>query len=220
MASPTSFLSIFLCLVAFLFITVSADPDMLQDLCVADLSSGIKVNGFPCKDAANVTSLDFFSQGIANPGLTNNTFGALVTGANVMTIPGLNTLGVSLARIDYAPGGLNPPHTHPRATEVVYVLEGTLDVGFLTTANRLISQSLKKGDVFAFPRGLVHFQKNNGRVPAAVIAAFNSQLPGTQSLGATLFGSTPPVPDEILSQAFQTTPRIVKNIKSRFQPKK
>ena len=137
-----------------------------------------------------------------------------------MTIPGLNTLGVSLARIDYAPGGLNPPHTHPRATEVVYVLEGTLDVGFLTTANRLISQSLKKGDVFAFPRGLVHFQKNNGRVPAAVIAAFNSQLPGTQSLGATLFGSTPPVPDEILSQAFQTTPRIVRNIKSRFQPKK
>ncbi|KAL0703704.1 hypothetical protein Bca4012_070129 [Brassica carinata] len=223
MASKTQFLSISisLALVAFLFfITVSADPDMLQDLCVADLSSGIKVNGFPCKDAANVTSLDFFSQGIANPGLTNNTFGALVTGANVMTIPGLNTLGVSLARIDYAPGGLNPPHTHPRATEVVYVLEGTLDVGFLTTANKLIAQSLKKGDVFAFPKGLVHFQKNNGRVPASVIAAFNSQLPGTQSLGATLFGSTPPVPDSILAQAFQTSPGTVKHIKTKFQPKK
>ncbi|KAL0694566.1 hypothetical protein Bca4012_061746 [Brassica carinata] len=218
MASSTPLLTISLAF--FFFITVSADPDMLQDLCVADLSSGIKVNGFPCKDAANVTSLDFFSQGIANPGLTNNTFGSLVTGANVMTVPGLNTLGVSLARIDYAPGGLNPPHTHPRATEVVYVLEGTLDVGFLTTANRLISQSLKKGDVFAFPRGLVHFQKNNGRVPASVIAAFNSQFPGTQSLGATLFGSTPPVPDSILAQAFQTSPGTVKHIKTKFQPKK
>ncbi|KAG2260048.1 hypothetical protein Bca52824_079342 [Brassica carinata] len=205
MASPTPFLSIFL----FFLITVSADPDMLQDLCVADLSSGIKVNGFPCKDAANVTSLDFFSQALANPGLTNNTFGALVTGANVMNLPGLNTLG-----------GLNPPHTHPRATEVVYVLQGTLDVGFLTTANKLISQSLKKGDVFAFPKGLVHFQKNNGDVPASVIAAFNSQLPGTQSLGATLFGSTPPVPDEILAQAFQTSSGTVKHIKTRFQPKK
>ncbi|KAL1225191.1 Germin-like protein subfamily 2 member 1 [Cardamine amara subsp. amara] len=197
MASPTPTL---LLLTFFFFISASADPDMLQDLCVADLSSGIKVNGFPCKDAASVTSLDFFSQGLANPGL--------------------NTLGVSLSRIDYAPGGLNPPHTHPRATEVVFVLEGTLDVGFLTTANRLISQSLKKGDVFAFPKGLVHFQKNNGKVPASVIAAFNSQLPGTQSLGATLFGSTPPVPDNILAQAFQTSPGTVKHIKTKFQPKK
>ena len=36
-------ISISISLVAFLFfITVSADPDMLQDLCVADLSSGNK----------------------------------------------------------------------------------------------------------------------------------------------------------------------------------
>uniref|UniRef100_A0A1J3D5U8 Germin-like protein n=1 Tax=Noccaea caerulescens TaxID=107243 RepID=A0A1J3D5U8_NOCCA len=223
MASPTPTLFLLLGLAVFsffFFFTSLADPDMLQDLCVADLSSGIKINGFPCKDAASVTPSDFFSQGLANPGLTNNTFGALVTGANVMTIPGLNTLGVSLSRIDYAPGGLNPPHTHPRATEVVFVLEGTLDVGFLTTANKLISQSLKKGDVFAFPKGLVHFQKNNGNVPASVIAAFNSQLPGTQSLGATLFASTPPVPDNILAQAFQTSPGTVKHIKTKFQPKK
>ncbi|XP_010475794.1 PREDICTED: germin-like protein subfamily 2 member 1 [Camelina sativa] len=221
MASSSPTQTLLLLLIGLtVFIFASADPDMLQDLCVADLSSGIKINGFPCKDAAAVTPADFFSQGIANPGLTNNTFGALVTGANVMTIPGLNTLGVSLARIDYAPGGLNPPHTHPRATEVVFVLEGSLEVGFLTTANKLISQTIKKGDVFAFPKGLVHFQKNNGRVPASVLSAFNSQLPGTQSLGATLFGSTPPVPDNILAQAFQTSSGTVKHIKSKFQPKK
>ncbi|GLT55214.1 hypothetical protein SLA2020_283570 [Shorea laevis] len=39
---------------------------------------------------------------------------------------GLNTLGISLARIDFAPYGLNPPHIHPRATEILVVLEGTL----------------------------------------------------------------------------------------------
>ncbi|XVF42477.1 hypothetical protein PTKIN_Ptkin01aG0366400 [Pterospermum kingtungense] len=39
-------------------------------------------------------------------------------------IPGLDTLGISLARLDYAPyGGLNP-HTHPCATEILVVLEG------------------------------------------------------------------------------------------------
>ncbi|XP_073311532.1 germin-like protein 5-1 [Primulina huaijiensis] len=196
---------------------VSADPDMLQDICVADLASAIKVNGFVCK--SNATADDFFSAALANPGATNNTFGSLVTGANVQRIPGLNTLGVSLARIDYAPGGLNPPHTHPRATEIVFVLYGELEVGFITTANVLYPKIIKKGEIFVFPRGLVHFQKNNRKVPAAVIAAFNSQLPGTQSIATTLFGASPPVPDNVLAKAFQIATPEVQKIKSRFAPK-
>lgn len=198
--------------------TVSADPDLLQDVCVADLSSGVKVNGFTCKE--NISAEDFFFAGLAKPGLTNNTFGSLVTAANVQKIPGLNTLGVSMSRIDYAPGGLNPPHTHPRATEMVFVLEGQLDVGFITTANVLISKTIKVGETFVFPKGLVHFQKNNGRVSAAVIAAFNSQLPGTQSIAATLFAAQPPVPDHVLTKAFQVGTKEVRKIKSRFAPKK
>ncbi|KAL2513838.1 Germin-like protein subfamily 2 member 1 [Forsythia ovata] len=198
--------------------SVSADPDLLQDLCVADLTSGVKVNGFACK--SNVIAEDFFFAGLANPGATNTTTGSLVTAANVEKIPGLNTLGVSLSRIDYASGGLNPPHTHPRATEIVFVLEGGLDVGFITTANVLISKSIKKGEIFTFPKGLVHFQKNNGKVPASVIAAFNSQLPGTQSIAATLFGATPPVPDDVLTKAFQVDTKEVEKIKSKFAPKK
>jgi len=87
----------------------------------------VKVNGFPCK--ASATADDFFSSILAKPGATNTTSGSVVTGANMEKVPGLNTLGVSLSRIDYAPGGLNPPHTHPRATELVFVLYGTLDVG-------------------------------------------------------------------------------------------
>ncbi|KAL0289612.1 UNVERIFIED_CONTAM: Germin-like protein 5-1 [Sesamum calycinum] len=210
-------------MMAVMMITLSGrgvsagDPDMLQDLCVADLTSPVKVNGFPCK--SNITADDFFFDGLAKPGATNNTLGSLVTGANVQRVPGLNTLGVSLSRIDYAPGGLNPPHTHPRATEVVFVLEGVLDVGFITTANVLISKSIKQGEIFVFPRGLVHFQKNNGKSPAAVIAAFNSQLPGTQSLAVTLFGATPPVPDNVLTKAFQIGTKEVEKIKSKFAPK-
>ncbi|KAK6139518.1 hypothetical protein DH2020_026749 [Rehmannia glutinosa] len=196
---------------------VYADPDSLQDICVADLTSAVKVNGYPCK--SNVTADDFFFSGIANPGDTNNSVGALVTGANVQKVPGLNTLGISLARIDYAPGGLNPPHTHPRATEVVFVLEGELDVGFITTANVLIAKSIKKGDIFAFPKGLVHYQKNNGDSPAAVLSAFNSQLPGTQSIAATLFAAAPPVPDNVLTKAFQVGTEEVQQIKSKFAPK-
>ncbi|PON75830.1 Germin [Trema orientale] len=205
---------------ASVFAVSLADPDLLQDVCVADLKSAVKVNGFACKDSANISADDFFFAGLAKPGLTNNTFGSLVTGANVEKIPGLNTLGVSLSRIDYAPGGVNPPHTHPRATEIVFVLEGELDVGFITTANVLVAKTIKAGEVFAFPRGLVHFQKNNGKVAAAVIAGFNSQLPGTQSIAATLFAATPPVPDNVLTKAFQIDTEEVDKIKSKFAPKK
>ncbi|KAL0006525.1 hypothetical protein SO802_014086 [Lithocarpus litseifolius] len=213
-------LALFVLTFAVVLGPAAADPDLLQDVCVADLTSGVKVNGFTCKDIANISAADFSFDGLAKPGLTNNTSGSLVTAANVQKIPGLNTLGVSLSRIDYAPGGLNPPHTHPRATEMVFVLEGELDVGFITTANVLISKSIKKGEIFVFPKGLVHFQKNNGKVPAAVISAFNSQLPGTQSIAATLFAATPPVPDNVLTKAFQVGTKEVEKIKSRFAPKK
>ncbi|XP_077239925.1 germin-like protein 5-1 [Tasmannia lanceolata] len=207
-------------LLALVSATRAADPDMLQDLCVANAGAGVKINGFACKDATSVNGTDFFFAGLANPGPTNNTFGSLVTAANVEKIPGLNTLGVSMSRIDYAPSGLNPPHTHPRATEIVFVLDGQLDVGFITTANVLISKTIKKGEIFVFPRGLVHFQKNNGNVSAAVIAAFNSQFPGTQSIGIALFAATPPVPDNVLTKAFQVGTKEVEKIKSRLAPKK
>ena len=82
--------------------------------------------------------------------------GSNVTLINVMRIPGLNTLGISLARIDYAPQGENPPHTHPRATEILTVLEGTLYVGFVTSNqqdNKLFTKMLNKGDVSYSQRG-------------------------------------------------------------------
>ncbi|CAH9133844.1 unnamed protein product [Cuscuta epithymum] len=199
--------------------TVSAtDPDLLQDVCVADLNSSVKVNGFACKK--KFTAADFSSTAIAKGGATNNTMGSVVTAANVERVPGLNTLGVSMSRIDYAPHGVNPPHTHPRATEIIFVLDGELDVGFVTTANVLVSKHITKGEVFVFPRGLVHFQRNSGKAPAAVIAAFNSQLPGTQSIAAALFAASPTVPDEVLTKAFQVGTKEVEKIKSRLAPNK
>ncbi|WVZ22499.1 hypothetical protein V8G54_001043 [Vigna mungo] len=63
----------------------------------------------------------------AKPGVINNTLGSLVIAANAEKISGLNTLGVSFFGIDYKVGGLNLPHTHPHATEIVFVLDGQLD---------------------------------------------------------------------------------------------
>ncbi|KAL5717209.1 hypothetical protein ACHQM5_010259 [Ranunculus cassubicifolius] len=210
------FMALFL-LSAVISGAVASDQE-LQDICVADLASGIKVNGYPCK--ATATAEDFFFNGIAHGATVNNTMGSVVTAANVQKIPGLNTMGISMSRIDYAPFGLNPPHTHPRANEMVFVLFGELDVGFITTANVVISKTIKQGEIFTFPKGLIHFQKNNKNEPAAVIAAFNSQLPGTQSIAATLFASNPPVPTNVLTKTFQVGNKEVQKIKSRLAPKK
>ncbi|XP_021893789.1 germin-like protein subfamily 2 member 1 [Carica papaya] len=157
--------NIFLVSFVVALVPVLADYDMLQDICVADLSSSVKINGYPCKDTTSVSENDFFFNGLIKPGSTNNSKGYIVTGANVEKIPGLNTLGVSMSRIDYAPGGVNPPHTHLRASEIVFVLQGQLQVGFITSANKLISKTINAGEVFVFPKGLVHFQENPHIVP-------------------------------------------------------
>ncbi|KAK4282643.1 hypothetical protein QN277_013997 [Acacia crassicarpa] len=220
-SSSSNIFAIFFILFSSLSLVLASDPDNLQDLCVALPSSGVKVNGFACKNEANVTAEDFFFAGIAKPGVINNTVGSLVSAANVEKIPGLNTLGVSFSRIDFKPGGLNPPHTHPRATEAVFVLEGELDVGFVTTSNKLISKKIKLGEIFVFPKGLLHFQKNNAdNKPASLISAFNSQLPGTLAVAAALFTATPAVPDGVLSQTFQIPTKEVNTIKAKLAPKK
>lgn len=129
-------------------------------------------------------------------------------------------MGISLARAEFAPGGLIAPHTHPRATEMVFVLEGMLDVSFITTSNLLISKTIKKGEIFVFPRGMIHFLKNNSNKHAAVLAAFNSQLPGFPTVAPSLFGATPEVPNDVLTIAFQISNKEVDEIKSKFAPNK
>ena len=91
------------------------------------------VNGKFCKDPNLATADDFFLSGMDIPRSISSPVGSKVTLFTADQIPGLNTLGSSLARLDFAPYGVNPPHTHPRATEVLVVLEGTLYVGFVTS---------------------------------------------------------------------------------------
>jgi len=201
-----------------IFIVRAGDPDPLQDICVADNTTKVNVNGFPCKDAMMVTADDFLFKGLDKAGNTDNSLGLAVTQVFVMQLPGLNTLGISMARIDFAPnGGLNPPHTHPRATEILVVIEGTLYVGFITTNNTLISTTLEKGDVFVFPKGLVHFQKNVGYGNAVAISGLSSQNPGVQQVAKSLFGaSNPAVDPSVLAKAFEIDPRLVQILQKKF----
>ncbi|CDY27727.1 hypothetical protein HID58_020067 [Brassica napus] len=74
--------------------------------CVAvDDANGVFVNGKFCKDPKYVKAEDFFTSELNIAGNTINRVGSNVTNVNVDKIPGLNTLEVSLVRIDFAPGG-------------------------------------------------------------------------------------------------------------------
>ncbi|CAN6809516.1 unnamed protein product [Brassica oleracea] len=216
----TSMIHLFVTVLLVAAHTAFAETNMLQDLCVADLK-GAKVNGYACKDPSQITPEDFYYIGLAAAADTSNTaMGSAITAGNVEKIPGLNMMGTSMSRIDYAPGGLNPPHLHPRASEAIFVLEGRLFVGFLTTTGKLISKHINKGDVFVFPRALLHFQQNPNNAPASVIAAFDSQNPGTQSVGPSLFGANPPIPDDLLAKAFGVEPQVIQKVKEKFPAKK
>ncbi|XP_010498303.1 PREDICTED: germin-like protein subfamily T member 1 [Camelina sativa] len=212
--SSSLFTYFFLKFCLFVIPSLSSDSDPLQDFCFGDLKASPSINGFPCKSAVSLS--DFFYSGLGGPLDTSNSDGYAVAPANVLTFPGLNTLGLSMNDVELDPDGVNPPHSHPRASEVGTVIEGLVFVGFLTTNNTLYSKTLEAGEAFVIPRGLVHFQWNVGRVRARLITAFNSQLPGTVVLPNTLFGSNPPIPNAILVRAFRTDFTTVRNLKSNF----
>ncbi|KAE8707788.1 Germin-like protein subfamily 1 member 14 [Hibiscus syriacus] len=196
------------------------DPSPLQDFCVAvkDIKNGVFVNGKFCKDPKLAVAEDFFFSGLNKPGNTANLVGSNVTMVNVDALPGLNTLGISLVRIDYAPNGVNPPHTHPRGSEILLLVQGTLLVGFVTsnTDNRLFTKILNPGDVFVFPFGMIHFQFNIGKTAAVAFAGLSSQNAGVITIANAVFGSNPPINPDVLTKAFQLDKNTVKYLQSRF----
>ncbi|KAK9223522.1 hypothetical protein WN944_011967 [Citrus x changshan-huyou] len=198
-------------------IVVAFEPSPLQDFCVADPSGSARVNGFACMDPKLAQANHFTFSGLHVAGNTSNPLGSRVTPVTVAQIPGLNTLGASLARIDYAPWGVIPPHVHPRATEILTVIEGSLDVGFVTSnpENRLITKVLKKGDVFVFPIGLAHFQRNVGHGNAFSISALSSQNPGVITIANAVFGSNPSIADDLLAKAFQLDKSVVGQLQTK-----
>ncbi|XP_071721330.1 putative germin-like protein 2-1 [Rutidosis leptorrhynchoides] len=182
----TSHLFLFGLLLATCLLALGSDPSPLQDFCVADLNSKVLVNGFVCKDPKVVKAEDFLFRGLHR--MNNDGSNVTMTIVGVTQLPGLNTLGISMARVDFAPGGILSPHSHPRASEIVTVIEGSLQVGFVTSdpENSNITTILQKGDVFVIPEGLIHFLKNVGNGYVFIIAALSSQNPGDVSISNDL----------------------------------
>ncbi|XP_021803580.1 putative germin-like protein 9-2, partial [Prunus avium] len=104
-----------------------------------------------------------------------------ITKAALAEFPALNGQNVSYAVLKYPTNEDSPPHTHPRPAELLFLV-GSLEVEFVDKKNVLYTQKLKVGDLFVFPKGLVHCQYNSyANLPAYAISAFGSANAGTVS---------------------------------------
>nr|GMD19452.1 auxin-binding protein ABP19a-like [Ipomoea batatas]GMD19463.1 auxin-binding protein ABP19a-like [Ipomoea batatas]GMD52677.1 auxin-binding protein ABP19a-like [Ipomoea batatas]GMD54415.1 auxin-binding protein ABP19a-like [Ipomoea batatas]GMD57216.1 auxin-binding protein ABP19a-like [Ipomoea batatas] len=168
------------------------------DFCVGDLSLPPGPAGYSCKKSTSVTENDFVYSGLAAAGNTTNIIKAAVTPAFDAQFPAVNGLGLSVARLDMAVGGVIPLHTHPGGSEILVVTEGTVAAGFVSSFDNKVYyfKTLKVGDVMVFPQGLLHFQINAGKTKATAFVFFSTQNPGLQITTFALFKND--LPTEIV----------------------
>ncbi|CAL5075509.1 unnamed protein product [Urochloa decumbens] len=187
---------------------VAGDPDILTDYIVP-------LSVIP----GNIIGGAFFTYTGLRAAVTSTApANFTVTKASMAEFPALNGQSVSFAALSYPPGSVNPVHTHPRASELLLVVDGALSVGFVDTAGKLFAQDLATGDMFVFPKGTVHWQCNKGNQPARALSAFGSAAAGLVSVPVTVFGTG--IDDTVLAKSFKTDVDTVQKLKAALTPTK
>ncbi|KAG9146829.1 hypothetical protein Leryth_005136 [Lithospermum erythrorhizon] len=199
-------LAIFFCLL------IASANASVHDFCVADLKAPQGPAGYSCKSPAKVTVHDFVFSGLLGAGNTSNIIKAAVTPAFDAQFPGVNGLGLSMARLDLAPSGVGPMHTHPGTSEILVVVQGSITAGFISSSdNKVYTAKLKKGEVMIFPQGLLHFQINAAGVNSIALVTFSSSNPGLQILDFALFAND--LPTDLVSKTTFLDPGLIKKLK-------
>ncbi|CAM9935250.1 unnamed protein product [Laminaria digitata] len=126
--------------------------------------------------------------------------GVRLRAVTLSQLPALEGQGISMTLVNLGPCAINLPHIHPRATEMLYTIEGNdLRVAFVEENNGegAVVNDLNQGDVAFFPQGLIHYQQNLGCDPATFLAALNSEDPGVVTITTRFF--------ELPSEAIQVS---------------
>ncbi|KAL2331916.1 hypothetical protein Fmac_019497 [Flemingia macrophylla] len=195
-------LAMILSVFAIVQISMAGDPDILTDFIVPPNTTVdgnfFTFTGFRAILSRNTTLSQF-----------------TILKASKIQFPALDGQSVSYAFLQFPGGSINPPHTHPRSAELLFTVEGSLQVGFVDITNKLFTQTLQTGDMFVFPKGLVHFQHNaDAEKPALAVSAFGSANAGTVSIPTTLFNTS--IDDTVLALAFKTDVATIQTLKKAF----
>ncbi|KAL1559596.1 germin-like protein subfamily 1 member 11 isoform X2 [Salvia divinorum] len=193
-------------------ISLAFDTRPLLDFCVTD-----PIGIGKCKVKKAVTANDFFMSGLDRPGPFNS-YGVAPVIASAATTPGFNTMGQTYHQAELAPNGYLPPHLHPRASEVITVLEGTMEVGFVTSYPdyKYYSKVLNKGDAIIIPLGLLHTVRNVAIGKSVITVSFNSQNPGFIFIPDSLFAAKPAINSTYLAAAFKLDEKTVKDLQTKL----
>mmetsp|Transcript_19693 Transcript_19693/g.25959 ORF Transcript_19693/g.25959 Transcript_19693/m.25959 type:complete len:226 (-) Transcript_19693:53-730(-) len=135
--------------------------------------------------------------------------GGMAQPVEVNAMPALYGEKMAMTLFTIEPCGINLPHVHPRATEMIYVISGAggnpqdqrknLQTAFLEeNGGRTIVNLVGDGEVTFFPEGLIHYQQNLGCEPIQFLSALNSEDPGVVTITTRLFT----LPDEALASSF------------------
>ncbi|KAJ7026611.1 RmlC-like cupin domain-containing protein [Mycena alexandri] len=135
---------------------------------------------------------DFFNPTV---GIVTGAAGHTVT-ATSGTFPAVIGNGVAMTVGFLGPCAMNSPHTHPRAAEINFSVNGTLRTGMLAeNGARFVVNELPPGSMTVFPQGAIHFEQNIGCEPAMFVAAFNGEDPGVLQMAQRFLG----LPVDIIS---------------------
>ena len=159
-------------------------------------------------DASNYT-FQFVNNTVLPP--TGGTI-ALATVNNFPALIGTN-VGMAIGFVN--PCGLNTPHSHPRASEFLTVVQGKLVAGLVLENEgaggagnlngtdpvgpiAMVNATLSNYQGFLFPQGETHFQFNPTCEPAVFAAAFDNLDPGRTQIATNFFSE---FPDDVLLAA-------------------
>jgi len=125
---------------------------------------------------------------------TTRSAGGNITAASVANFPALFANGLAMTIGQMEPCGMNTPHTHPRAKEILYLVNGEIEAGFIEeNGARFVQNTLTKGQGTLFPQGSIHYQINTGCDPVLFVAALNNEDPGSSQIAQRFFGLPPDV---------------------------
>ncbi|GAQ79047.1 hypothetical protein KFL_000230265 [Klebsormidium nitens] len=165
----------------------AADPDPLRDFDPPEVPSN-----YAPPEAYFKFDLLHAANAAQGPGGNN-------TRATSANFPALRSQGISYTLFNMRPCGQNLPHTHPRATEILYVISGgPVLVGFVDTNQTAHLNMLREGEMTVFPRGMLHFIQSFATTNVTSISALNSQNPGVIIQSRALFD----LPSEVVATTF------------------
>jgi oxalate decarboxylase len=135
------------------------------------------------------------------------------TGAAIAMIPTL--VGIKTTLMTLASGTDSEPHWHPLMNELVFVLNGEVEVGIVGTNAASQISTLAPMDLAFVPMNWLHYISNRGDKPARVLLFHDA----TSSLAVSLSQVLKGFPPEVLAASYGLDPQLMDTLASGDPPR-